>query len=892
MARVAAPVDRAASQLRMSQPAAADRQPASRATRRRGVGAARPSQVAVAPPPVQRVLRSPEAPLAAAYRRQSSISCKTSREASRRLQPTASAMSDFSKVSIYTTGYSTGPAGSYANPSRVPAVRSLPPNLQAKLTIGCSDDPLEAEADKLAEQVTQSRGCDDSITPAITAMPPRVSRKCVECEQEGEHENTVRRKPTRGTSVDVGGAAPASVHKALRGPSHALDTNCRTFFESRLGYDLSNVRIHTDPCGADSAATVNAHAYTVGQDVVFGSGRYQPSTDEGRRLLAHELVHTIQQRTQPLSTEEPRNISRSPLQVSREDAPPSKGSKVGYVAVYLGGGIGEPHIVFHTFKGMVSYKLTDVGDLKPGEYEVGVTNRNGRVVFDFHNQPAAFHFTFDIKPGQQNPTTLFSLHDTVTFTVTDEEMPAPEAKDPNKKEEPRDPNTTYVSLEDGLRMCNAGELPGIKTFPYRGTRFGAAPLTVFREGGDIVVKSYLYVQQNKDFRAQTRTLPWETYVGGVHLKPDEIVRVHTYEPKWYQLNITGSTDGDVENEFCVTGEEMLAIGAKSDRDTIGNIALTVVDAATFFIPVGKIAGIIAKPVARGANALGISAMLALREVAPTAFAGIASRTGVVLVEEQAVDQFASRAVSKSVGHMLIDFGESRGGQAVASSAGHAVEGTAARGATEIASRTITVTVVDASGHQVVSTLTTPTGNHEVDRMVEEAFGRTFDQTLDPAATIGAGQGVVSVAPEIAAGFTEAHVRAFGRILAKPFNTADINILEQVWTNAARAGDQQILSATNARYLFDLQRNRFWRAVAANPQARALFEDAGCHFSGGAPYYLLNGRRIVITIDHILERQTMPQLALSAANLRLSFSRENSVVLRILTQKLAGLGVLQ
>jgi len=236
-----------------------------------------------------------------------------------------------------------------------------------------------------------------------------------------------------------------------------------------------------------------------------------------------------------------------------------------------------------------------------------------------------------------------------------------------------------------------------------------------------------------------------------------------------------------------------------------------------------------------------------------------------------------------MGHMLIEFGESSGGKAVTSGAGHVVEGTAARGAAEVAARTVTVTVVDAAGHKLTSTLTTPTGNHEVDRMVEEAFGRTFDQSLDPAASTAAGQGVTTVAPEIAAGFTQAHVRAFSRILAKPFNTADINILEQIWVDAARAGDQQILSVTNARYLFDLQRNRFWRAVAANPQARALFEDAGCQFSGGAPYYMLNGRRIVMTIDHIMERQTMPQLALSAANLRLSFSRENSVVLRLLNQ---------
>ena len=56
-------------------------------------------------------------------------------------------------------------------------------------------------------------------------------------------------------------------------------------------------------------------------------------------------------------------------------------------------------------------------------------------------------------------------------------------------------------------------------------------------------------------------------------------------------------------------------------------------------------------------------------------------------------------------------------------------------------------------------------------------------------------------------------------------------------------------------------------MASDPQAKALFTDAGCQVSGGAPYYLLNGRRITIAIDHIIERQTMPRLALTASNLQ-------------------------
>jgi hypothetical protein len=142
---------------------------------------------------------------------------------------------------------------------------------------------------------------------------------------------------------------------------------------------------------------------------------------------------------------------------------------------------------------------------------------------------------------------------------------------------------------------------------------------------------------------------------------------------------------------------------------------------------------------------------------------------------------------------------------------------------------------------------------------------------------------VSVAPEVAAGFTQAQVQAFRRFVGRRFSDSDIGILQQLWDDAARAGDSAILNSSNSRYLFDLQRNRFWARVRATPAARALFEDAGCRFSGGAPYYMLNGRRITMTIDHVIERQTAPQLALTASNLRIAFSRENSVVLRLLNQ---------
>jgi hypothetical protein len=86
------------------------------------------------------------------------------------------------------------------------------------------------------------------------------------------------------------------VHEVLGSPGQPLDPVARTFMEPRFGQDFSRVRVHTGTRAAQSARAVNASAYTVGSDIVFGEGRYAPHTNEGRGLLAHELTHTVQQR--------------------------------------------------------------------------------------------------------------------------------------------------------------------------------------------------------------------------------------------------------------------------------------------------------------------------------------------------------------------------------------------------------------------------------------------------------------------------------------------------------------------------------------------------------------------------------------------------------------------
>jgi hypothetical protein len=160
--------------------------------------------------------------------------------------------------------------------------------IQAKLAVGAVDDPLEHEADRVADQVMRM----PHPALAISTAPPQMSRKCAACEEEDA--KTLRTK-SAGASRAAGGEAPSIVHDALRSPGQPLDVATRAYFEPRFRRDFGGVSIHTGEKAAESARAMNALAYTVGSDVVFAAGRYVPTSDAGRQLIAHELTHVLQQ---------------------------------------------------------------------------------------------------------------------------------------------------------------------------------------------------------------------------------------------------------------------------------------------------------------------------------------------------------------------------------------------------------------------------------------------------------------------------------------------------------------------------------------------------------------------------------------------------------------------
>jgi hypothetical protein len=144
--------------------------------------------------------------------------------------------------------------------------------LQRKLTIGASNDPLELEADRVADQVMAA--------PAHSAVSSAASSRI---------------QRYAGQAIDGSESAPASVDRVLASSGRPLEPALQQDMGQRFGHDFSQVRVHIGATAEQSAQDVNANAYTVGNNIVFGTGQYAPETQQGRRLVAHELTHVIQQ---------------------------------------------------------------------------------------------------------------------------------------------------------------------------------------------------------------------------------------------------------------------------------------------------------------------------------------------------------------------------------------------------------------------------------------------------------------------------------------------------------------------------------------------------------------------------------------------------------------------
>lgn len=176
--------------------------------------------------------------------------------------------------------------------------------IQRKPIVGAVDDPFERQADRVAEQLMwmpvpviqpklTTSGCppckeEEPVQLRPLMITPLVQRQPVE-------EEVLQTKKTHHQVSEVELDIEALISE-LKGSGQPLPKSVRAFFEPRFGYDFSQVMVHADAQAAELARAVKAKAFTMGRNIVFGAGRYSPGTFSGKKLLAHELTHMVQQK--------------------------------------------------------------------------------------------------------------------------------------------------------------------------------------------------------------------------------------------------------------------------------------------------------------------------------------------------------------------------------------------------------------------------------------------------------------------------------------------------------------------------------------------------------------------------------------------------------------------
>jgi hypothetical protein len=224
------------------------------------------------------------------------------------------------------------PSDSESGSEQVPILRRAEGSGSTRLGLSRPGDPCEIEADAVAAQVVSHGNQSGLAQRRVSAGTPLPSIDRQQDEDTGvtpEESNTVENSvaedsnaPTDGDSGGDGtgdddditcdetgcpkmesSAVPASRGRAVsvsipKNGGRPLDAPVRTLMESRFGHDFGRVSVHTDADAAQSARRLKAHAYTIGSDIYFAGGRYNPQNIEGLTLLAHELTHVVQQTQQ------------------------------------------------------------------------------------------------------------------------------------------------------------------------------------------------------------------------------------------------------------------------------------------------------------------------------------------------------------------------------------------------------------------------------------------------------------------------------------------------------------------------------------------------------------------------------------------------------------------
>jgi hypothetical protein len=181
--------------------------------------------------------------------------------------------------------------------TQIPVCPKIPVRIQAKLTVNTPGDIYEQEADLLADEVMRTP--ENGVLPGMEMSNETWGRSVQQmCAEPGEGERNIQRKEAAEGPPTVTPAIAARLD-ATRGSGEPLPKLVRSFMESRFGVDFSGVRVHTGSKAAWLNQELCSQAFTRQRDIYFGAGKYKPESAAGKRLLAHELAHVVQQESGP-----------------------------------------------------------------------------------------------------------------------------------------------------------------------------------------------------------------------------------------------------------------------------------------------------------------------------------------------------------------------------------------------------------------------------------------------------------------------------------------------------------------------------------------------------------------------------------------------------------------
>jgi hypothetical protein len=740
-------------------------------------------------------------------------------------------------------------------------------------------------------------------------------------------------------------------------PPRVLDPGVRSIMEARFGADFGSVRVYAGPAATALAAEHRAKAFTVGEDIVFRDGEYAPGTVAGRRSIAHELAHVVQQRrtggtggesavesdadqaarvfaagsSAPIAVR-----AASPVRVARQaEADDSLGvldPVVDAIArAAASGAMGGPlaPIAVAALRGFFAElrrglswttlvrlaKSVEVGNFILGVeagYVAGLlsplTDLVGLVALA-RKIPELFTMVVNAygnRAGILEEAKALGQDFTDWLGKLAKEIAGLDAKsmrellDAAKKSGTeaasgaghaagRELVKTVTGEGDAAKESWVAELWGGSKSRERGYNVGHAL-------GAVVSNLALFVLTDGVGDALVQIGARLAELGGLIGKGAELLVAVGKAIAWVEQVITKIVGFALKPLERLLGP--LAAMLERLRSLLRKLLGAVEHGPAKAVATAAVKAVEKKVAAKSAakSASKSAAMSAVDAVPKSAASGTLERAEAAAAAEAG----RSEAATASKGAGAADQGQTVAA-AERSKASGASEGTKAAERTEGAGAAESAESVEAgavkpaesaggadAAERAEGTATEAEGAQArkaeasaEEEPFNEALDREFADTPDPSRRPAPGQGVVTTPPEVTAGFAKDHVKALDKLLGKKLGREPV--FARLWRDAARPGDVAILTRSNSRRLFNLHRNRFWSRVAKDPAALKLLEEAGLRISGGgrAPYYMLNGKRVVVTIDHIVERQTVPHLALSADNLQLSFSRENSVVLRLL-----------